>query len=67
MKRRPSGAKAMAVGFERPVANCDSVKPLGNVAAETGERIFSANKSVSAASNEPRRRAAFDTLRGRRG
>jgi hypothetical protein len=32
-KRRPSGAKAIAVGFESPLANCDSAKPAGSVAA----------------------------------
>ena len=34
--RRPSGAKAMAVGLARPLATVVSVNPDGNVAAATG-------------------------------
>src|SRR5258705_4921051 len=55
-KRRPSGAKAMAVGLLRPLANCVSVKSAGRVAARAFEEIR-ANHST-AAKNANRQREA---------
>src|SRR5262245_15018669 len=58
-KIRPSGAIAMAVGLDRPLATCDSVKPAGRVAASPGP-LAAAQPSATARSwtNRPRRRGA---------
>src|SRR5436309_1418254 len=40
--KRPSGAKAIAVGAVTPVATNDSEKPLGNVAAVTENNALNA-------------------------
>src|SRR5258705_12048024 len=60
-KRRPSGAKAIAVGLVRPLANGASVKLAGNVAAPTGDARVKPARSIALAS-QPERTKLHEAL-----
>src|SRR5258705_10382264 len=46
-KRRPSGAKAMAVGLVKPLANCVSMKLVGSVAARALDEIRASHDTTA--------------------